>query len=755
MECTKRVFNEMVCSERVKALIADYRNGVKTAKEKLPVICWQAHFTDRGRSKVNATPSGLVMVDLDHLGEALETAKQRVLADARQEGSPVRVVHITPSGDGLRVVLKATRSGVYAGCESIWDWQLAYARSVQLEGYLDPKCKDLGRASFCPCAEEVLLLDERLWEEEPEVTAFAECNHIESVAEISQKENGAPTGEVQTHFKGIALKDIALEYFNRTGGLPTPGERNQRCLEAALDLRHICDFHPEVIAAALPHFGLSETEVMRCCRNACKYENLNYEKNRGVVAAIVRDLPKQEEISPVGDEVQQSLIQKRRKEHLNDLNKRLMDALPQPLVHTMIAALPPAFRAAGVLVLQPMLGTLSTHLRAEYPGDNELHSPSMMTILMGEQASGKSFARTFNEVLMHHLINESNAIRAEEAEYEEKRKTSKNTKNPLPAKRFKVRHVGAVNSRSKVAKRMQNAEGEHVYSFTEELDNMTMSASRAHGNIFTIMRHAFENSLYEQDYVSEDSCSISVKAFFNFVALGTPDQVKKFINCSSAIQNGLLSRICIAEISRISGKEYHQPRFTAQEKQKISAWAQQLMAARGEVNLRFLHPVIEAWLAEQKRLAELEDNDARIVFSNRAASIGFRAVLAISPLYCTISKKATQKKLCKYFRLVADLVLEGQISLGGDAINSASGKQKHISRNYAELYVQMPEQFKNEELAVAASMRGINSSVGVILSRWRKDGLISSDNRTKMHRKMLWNEKKVGKCRKKETKKVA
>ena len=64
--------------------------------------------------------------------------------------------------------------------------------------------------------------------------------------------------------------EIIAEYWRRTGGEPTEGERNKRLHKLAANLRAICDDSEEWLLEVMPRFGLSEQEIKSIIHSACK-----------------------------------------------------------------------------------------------------------------------------------------------------------------------------------------------------------------------------------------------------------------------------------------------------------------------------------------------------------------------------------------------------------------------------------------------------------------------------------------------------
>ena len=67
----------------------------------------------------------------------------------------------------------------------------------------------------------------------------------------------ATEGRYPGEFKGVPYTSIISEYWRRTGGEPSEGERNKRLHQLAANLRAICDNNEEWLLEVMPKFGLS------------------------------------------------------------------------------------------------------------------------------------------------------------------------------------------------------------------------------------------------------------------------------------------------------------------------------------------------------------------------------------------------------------------------------------------------------------------------------------------------------------------
>ena len=81
----------------------------KEIKRKLPAICFSGEFSKREDAGL-IKHSGLIAIDFDHLGDRLPELRKRLEAD-----SYTFMLFLSPSGDGLKLVVKIPDSGATHG----------------------------------------------------------------------------------------------------------------------------------------------------------------------------------------------------------------------------------------------------------------------------------------------------------------------------------------------------------------------------------------------------------------------------------------------------------------------------------------------------------------------------------------------------------------------------------------------------------------------------------------------------------------
>lgn len=702
--CTPEAFENLTRMPYTAEMIRRFRAGDADAKKKLPAFCFHAHFGGKPRASKFAQPSGLVMADFDHLSaERLAEICEAVKRLANDTAHGIMLAHVTPSGKGVRVVFKAKRNDIYAGCESVSQYQQRLAFLCGAKDELDAVTTDMARLSFCPQASDIFFYTSALFSETPEVTEFADTvptAAAQASEAMTAAQSAQPTG--QSSYKDTPLTDIFARYFMLSGGIPVEGERNARFYSAARDLRYICDFNPHTLAAHMPSVGLSQEEVLSVCISACGSSRAS-RMPQTVQAAIAEVCDAQADDPPADAEnVQQPL-----------------PVVMRPLVESC----PTEFRDAALLALLPICGVLATGVRAQYI-DGEIHSPSFMAVLTAEQASGKSFVRKFVEILLKDIREEDAAARGVEMAYRSELKKKKNAKDLPEPPRTVVRIVPASVSVAKLLQRLDYAEGKHLFSFAEELDTVIKSnSSGAWSQKSDIYRNAFDNAEYGQDYMNDDTYSAIVRVYYNLLFLGTPRQTSRFFK---NVENGLVSRTCFATLPDQFGAEM--PKFrklTEDAEKKLARHIAAMRAYKGEVNLSFLHEPLAAWLERQRIMALEENNRARDIFRRRAAVIGFRAALCFAPCY-VLSATSSRRMLQNFSLYVAEKVLEGQLHFAADELNAVIERGAESKVKSQAIFEVLTPTFTLTNVAAELHKRGMKTPAKALVYLWKRANLITA-----------------------------
>lgn len=149
--------------------------------------------------------------------------------------------------------------------------------------------------------------------------------------------------------------------------------------------------------------------------------------------------------------------------------------------------------------------------------DGEETPMALMSIIIGEQASGKGVCRRIESIWTRKMDKDDETPREQE-EWYQNNKNKKGVVDPKPC----IRHIGDTISKAALMRRQLCADGHTMYMFSEELGSMK-SVWRFFGDYF---RKAFDHSEVGQDYIT--ATSGMTKAQLNFTGCGTQNIFQKF-----------------------------------------------------------------------------------------------------------------------------------------------------------------------------------------------------------------------------------
>lgn len=730
---TQQRWTELTTSELVNRAVYDFQHGDAKAKKRLPAVMWQASFNGKARKNENAVPSGLYMLDLDHLEGNTAQIASTFMSKVNECG--IMLIHTTPSGHGLRVVARMMAA---QGFSTIGEYQLWLAAQLGfVPEQVDTATHDLARMSFVPPENYVHFMDGRIFTMEPECTITPQNNVAPSVAGTNPKptttadtaETTTPAsaeGTLQTHYQGIPLTDIAKRLIENLFDTEIcEGNRNSSLYKLGRVFRYVCDFNPQVMAAAMPHYGLADNEVMEICRNTIgtfRRTDMPIELMNVIVELREEQSEQDEDEAGEGEHNNLSLS-------LADYQKNLPQ-LP-PLFREFVRTCPPDFKAVQLVSMLPVVGALCTHIRSTYLDGNE-QSPSFITVVTAPQASGKSFARNMYNSLTARIQAQDATNRAIEEAYRQELKKAKNAKEQPEDPRACIRLLPPSVSVAKLLQRLDYAGGRHLLTFAEEIDTLTKSnKSGSWAQKSDIYRNAFDNAEYGQDYMSDASYSTITRVYYNLLVLGTPRAVSRFFN---DVEDGLVSRVLFAEIPDQAGKRMPKfGKFTASAEKRVDAIVERLMQMKNCYELDYLNNAIDEWL-EQRRLDFLRtQNMALEIFRRRAAVIGFRAGLVAVACYEAANAVDNESHICRYVRRVKDFAL-WVANYALTALLSRFGeKMEEVQRDtaprkrtvYTDLFAELAVTFTSDDLRACVRRNGVKSPIRQILYCWRQNDIIA------------------------------
>lgn len=583
----KKVANEV--KQTIEGLIfvaddfAECEKPVKTfenGKEKEVMV------KGKWRLQKSAHLNGLAVLDVDHLvQDPRELFKQWSEEQLRELG--VLLVFITSSNKGIKFVFIARKEW-----GNLIENSLELARQLGLKA--DESGKDASRMSFAPSrqAGDILFYDpERMFSyENPEYDQlFGEQYRSED-----GKNNASKSLEVkefrisECQYKAIPIQKIVDCWVGNT--LPEPGTRHKTSLELADQLRYICDSDPVMIEGILR----AQTWVQDIIKE--RGENVTQTVKSALAFKEEKRIPKRmyRALKAAGvDEL--AGISKMRLPYA-DWAKRLLK-LPLGCFGPALGYIDnDEIKPGGVIAAAGMYDTLLT--KCSYLGsDGYSHRLNILALVIGKPATGKGFAVLQDKYIMDVMVKADAPGRELERKYKEglnERETSQKeqAKDALKRPDAIVRYCPVKTSNNVFYRRQQNAvitlgDGTeynlHLYTFASEL----LSIVKAGGSFQEkrdMMLQSFHNENNGVDYNNKDSVNGIFGMYYNLVATGTVDSLKKFVNPQN-IGDGLATRLSVFVMPE--GNFKMRPLCTKAKSmaaaEEMMEWGRKLDALQGEI----------------------------------------------------------------------------------------------------------------------------------------------------------------------------
>ena len=618
LPATRREWEALRREPWLAQMCARIEKGDEQLKHRLPV--WTpscAEFKDNHRAAADAIkPLPRLMMDFDEKGHTDEILEK--LKDSRIEG----LKFLLSSGLEVLLIEESVRRGTHVLVElpagmSAEDAQALMKEATGFEP--DVKVKGYDRCIYMVTEGHTRYVSDKLFEvpEECELKVQPTSNEPKSQPVAIESKSGLAKEQERKFapsFKGIPYTSIISEYWYRTGGEPTEGERNDKLHQLAANLRAICDNSEDWLLEVMPRYGLGEQEMRSIVHSACKEPTKGSRLIKQIVSALV---PLS---SPEGD-----TIDLEPEEYCSPLGglKGGLRSLPIGLKESL-TGVPVSMHMPLLCGILPMAAAYADQVEVEYCDGNS-HRLGLMSIIRGEQASNKSVVKNAVDIWKRQFEEEDALARKREEEWKERKKGRKANEKAPDDPHVLIRMVPVTVSCSTLLKRFKNAQGHTLYSFGEELDTLRKTnGAGSWSSKYDIYRLSFDNGEWGQDYNSDQAESGVVKVAYNWTMLGTYGATRKCFK-SDNIENGLSSRILVAEMPDSSFSKM--PKFgkrSAEDEARIQQAVTRLRSFSGLVDVPRLRKAIEAWV-EEKRVEAAKDIDhVKDTYRKRAAVIGFR-----------------------------------------------------------------------------------------------------------------------------------
>lgn len=704
----------------------DFATKKAELKRRLPAFCFHAHFKNGRRLNAEAIPSGLSILDIDHIPSPETFYNEKVKERTKELG--IVLVHMTPSAEGLRIVFMLPQKMTLA------QGQQWLAGKLGLKDF-DEACKDYARCSFAVPADYIFFIDkEQLFATPTPQKTDTDTSETVATPTINQQ-HPQPTGETAaTSNEAVDIDpntELLFDAFVAASGLAPAALNNKgtrhNSLVSLLSMG-ICRLIPQeqlraIIACRMPAYA-RESDCQQLIKDFYeKYTNTNRPMSfqlRKIYTESLRN--KAATTTPSENDIEQ-FEEKRETEQQAQTacTNNILNTLP-PVLRKTLEGVPANMHMPVLCSVLPLAAAYADGVQVRYC-DGQLHRLNLMSVIVGPQASGKSVCKSRVDLWMKQMLEDDARAREIEDKWKQEKKRRKANEKAPEDPCVLIRSVPITISCSTLLRRFKNSRGHTLFSFGEELDTLRKTnGAGSWSQKYDIYRLAFDNGVWGQDYNSDQAESGVVPVAYNFSILGTYGALKRCFK-NDNVENGLSSRIFIAEMP--DGAFAPMPVYGKEAEglaTDIDTAVTSLRARQGFVETPLLRQAIGEWV-EKKRIEAMADGDiVKDTYRKRAAVIGFRCGVVASLL-----EGEENEKVLYFARLTAEYILEKQCNFFGEALlseyKSAEQEMVRQSRN-GFIFDKLPPVFTFNDLQKEKGANVSRNVINNIIYRWKKSGWI-------------------------------
>ena len=714
----------------------DFETKKSELKRRLPAFCFHAHFKNGRRLNAEAIASGLSILDIDHIKGSPDTFYEERVKGREKELSIV-LAHKTPSGEGLRLVFIIPQG---MGLVEAQQW---LSKQIGLEAF-DEACKDLARCSFAVPQEYVLFIDEE--------ELFGAIEPIEAIGAIEPIETIDTTAPVPA--KPLFVFDLCREQAGlKDVDINARGSRHNSLL-AILSVG-AARLLTEAEAMAVVEKRMPDFYKEPDCRQLIHDFYAKYHDDSKIMSATVQRInARAEQLAQ-----QQVKDEKAHDDESDDEAETAETATPAnptnaetaippiPGLKQSLTGVPEQMRMPALCALLPMAAAYADDVTFRYCDGREQRL-GLMSIVVGEQASGKSVCKDIIDLWRQPMDEDDEQGRRKEDEWKKKRKNRRANEKLDPEPEVLIRDVPITISCSTLLKRLKNAQGHTLYSFCSELDTLRKTnGAGSWSSKYDIYRLAFDHDEWGQDYNSDQAESVMVSVGYNWTILGTYGALRKCFKGEN-IENGLSSRVIVSEMpdSAFAPMPTFQDRKD-RDTQAILDAVGTLRAKHGYVDTPRLRRAIAQWVEDKRQQALQRIDRVMDTYRRRAAVIGMRCGVVA----CLLSGEKETKHVIDFALMMAEYVLQEQCRLFGDVLRKQyaadADDTRRNSKNRA-VFDRLADTFTSHDI-LALKTDITDSTARNIIRRWHEAGWVVPVPRQKGEKSRKYKKTKAqpSKCR--------
>lgn len=563
-------WNKLTTSKQTKEYIDRFRKtGMIDWKQRLPAVNFHGYDPRvlkgmaGSRKQADLVPTGFFMLDVDHIDNpkaVWETFKKQMKKEGIDLSSVLALVHITPSGKGIRIVMKG-REGSNVKDDQKW---LADLLCVQH----DECTKDLSRWSFVPYETDILYINPEILFADAQETSYNKTQESlsggmdggkdslsrhdsqppsSSDSELNS-ETDTPSGNFPETFRGYPYSTIVERLVQLKGGQPEVGERHATIIYLANNLKTICDQNVDWLMEIIPSFGKPRSEKREAITWAVQHKASDQSSS---LKKVLEELANGEEWMDETDrEAYFAELEEARKKQLEEMPKppKQMPKLVELLTSKVMDFQRPA-------VAQMVFPSLAAHVADSIfiNNENKKFELSLMGVLVGKQSVGKGCIDAPVECIIQSILNEDDLAREELRAWAESNQNKKANEKGTNRPEKPIRILNTDTTPAALLANLYNAQhngyAKNLCCFTksEEIEEMyDMSPTSGRSKVAQLIKKTYDRGRIGSERFTSSAANYTTVLRWNWLTSCTPDKAKAFFK--RVLTDGTLSRVDFATI---------------------------------------------------------------------------------------------------------------------------------------------------------------------------------------------------------------
>ena len=613
----------------------------------------------------------------------------------------------------------------------------------------DKGAKDITRVFFTPTTENILFIDEEIFErkETPQPTKGEHVDIHETVREEStvSHEQKSVSEELPLGGQGGIAKESNLRAFDlcvenaglKAGEMDVWGEHNwhsnlMAVLSVGLPKLMSKDQLLAVVREKLPNYSQTED-----CKKLIAYFYDNYVADKGFMSTTLREINAKAQMP--------TSVSHKEEEEDEAAMKELTEAWTPPVVPKKIPGLmellvsnyDPRFRNMLLLSALPVLSAHASHFRAKYI-NGKVIGPQQYVSVIGGSGQGKGTCTSlYQEMVQYTLQDNDNREWQKVKENAELRDKMANAKERPPKYHPKLRLFETTSKSSILELQTNLGKNGMLLGMFSEVDGLSSASRAAYSDISVLLRKGWDMDMHRQFYMSDSTCNTYTQMSISLLMAGTVKAMLERMFSDTNCEGGLMQR-CIPVLVPMTKRTFRPPCqdfLSDEQKQERDSLLIELyqkdLALGDETQLLetpMMNRAIGQWFDKlEERYNDGQLTEAEADLSHRCGEFMLRAAIPLVALY-----GHETKEIVDFCRWVGETAHYAMCRIFGHRVQKDITSANEMlaarldARKTAEpLLDKMPTVFTVRQFKEQRVKDGQSPEVKMLLSRYCRNGKIA------------------------------